>query len=97
MPYQKEAWDCDDFAMFAVEQAHECHALTPNHPTSGIAFGSIRYTKSDGVAHAINIFLVNESSDPYVLDLKACFFEPQTQEIITLNKKEKESITLIEI
>jgi hypothetical protein len=83
-----EANDCDDFARLAAAYAGILHARTAAGLAvkCGLAFGEI-VVWHDAVlrkGHALNLFV--SKNDAGALGVK--FFEPQTQQIVTLAEDE---------
>ena len=80
--YQEKAFDCENFSRIYSGWADIRHARTPGHPVSGVAIGTLAYTRDvDGMGHGINIAICNNS--------KLVFVEPQTGNKITLTETEK--------
>lgn len=86
LPYAPESNDCDDYADEVKRLAKRMHAWTIRKGLApsgtALAFGSFWY-QSPGGPHAINAALCRESAQ-----FKLVFFEPQTQRIISLTRKE---------
>ena len=86
--YKKEENDCDDYARSCAFFAQLLHHNTIRKlQDTGIAVGEFWYTRDIGGDHAINFFLSRDDKGA----VKVFFYEPQTQQIVTLSKKELES------
>lgn len=83
-----ETNDCDKFATAATFYAKWLSHSSPNRNVrASLAFGELHYSReSDGRAHAINFFIVNEG------ELKLVFYEPQNHKIVNLTKGEQFSV-----
>ena len=77
--YVRDRFDCDDFARMAWTMANLGNDNCPKD--CGLAFGMFFYVQDSGVPHAINFFIAEG----------VFFYEPQTQRIIELSRKEIES------
>lgn len=77
--FSRDRFDCDDFARLAWTIANLCNHDCPSD--CGLAFGLLFYTRDYGAAHAINFFIAEGVH----------FYEPQTQRIVELSRKEIES------
>ena len=91
--WAEEAYDCDDFAFFAMSFARLIHRkLSPGLKTT-IAFGYVSYSKDVGGKHAINLFVDKSARGEFEVK----FFEPQTGLVVELSEHEWNNIQDIAI
>lgn len=67
--WSAERWDCDDFADLYAILARICHRRTPGSERTGLAVGSLWYTRPGVGGHAINVALTSDKG--------LIFIEPQ--------------------
>lgn len=90
--YEEEVGDCDDYNAAAVWKASSTYRrFTPNRPKgTALAVGRFKYVTSRGIAHTIPVFVCRGKSP-----LRLVWYEPQSLQIVTLTKAEKESCSRV--
>lgn len=91
LKYQKESYDCDDFAITFAMEARRAHALTPSAPKdSSLAVGFFFFNSygTEGIIgrHAATVALVGDENGLQVITM-----EPQTGRVTKLKAQERES------
>lgn len=82
-----EMWDCDNFARLDQVFASILHRRTPGAPEAELLFGSFAFIRDrDEMGHAVNFTLAPIAPGADIL--APVFFEPQTQALLSLSRKE---------
>lgn len=83
--WTSEENDCDNFASMAFSFSQILHHNTSNKlEKSSLAFGEFWYIQKNGGIHAINVIIYWADENQY----KLLFYEPQKQQVITLDEDE---------